>query len=110
MGERLVVRSEDGQGNAIELYESTDRNLEVHVDGIHGLSVRGTTVKFNFFTLPPQTGGENSQRREVACRVTMGVETFLSVAAFLQQQADSIRRNVQSGDGGGAPVVADSTE
>lgn len=110
MGERLVVRSDDGQGNAVELYESTDRNLEVHVDGIHGLSVRGTTVKFNFFTLPPQTGGENTQRREVACRVTMGVETFLSVAEFLRQQAESIRSNVQASEGGGTPVTAESSE
>jgi hypothetical protein len=97
MSERLSLRAEQGEGSekvVFELYESTDRNLEIFTEGIHGISIVGPIAKINFFTrgaaIPSQP-----ERRDLACRLVMGVDTFLAIADQLKAAADELRPKIQ---------------
>jgi hypothetical protein len=97
MSERLSLKVEQGEGpgkSTFELYESTDRNVEIFTEGVHGLSIVGPIVKINFFTrggaIPTQP-----ERRDLACRLVMGVDTFLALADQLKAAADELRPKVQ---------------
>ena len=92
MAERLVAKTTQ-RGQALELYESGDRNPEVFVDGVQGFMVNGATVKLNCFSRAFHSTAE-AERRDVACRLVMGVDTFLAVADFLNAQAVQLRKNL----------------
>jgi hypothetical protein len=92
MAERLVAKTTQ-RGQALELYESGDRNPEVFIDGVHGLMVNGATVKLNCFSRSINSTAE-AERRDVACRLVMGVDTFFAVADFLNAQAAQLRKSL----------------
>jgi hypothetical protein len=93
MSDRLVFALDLGNGKSAELYESTDYNPELHVDGIQGMLVNGATVKLNFFSRIYPTVPD-VERRQLVCRMVMGVDTFLSVADYFKQYAEKLQRDL----------------
>lgn len=96
MADRLVGKTVDNRGKTCELYEPEGQNVEVFVDGIQGLEARGPNIKFNFYRavpnhLPENERDENLERRVIASRVVMGVDTFLSVVDWLNNTAAEVR-------------------
>lgn len=103
MSDRFIGRTKDAAGISCELFEPSDTNIEVHVDGIQGLSVHGSVVKFNFFrTIPDHFGKEDDERLEgvqkrlVAARIVMGVDTFLSVTQWLGDNAADMLKQIKA--------------
>lgn len=92
-----VIAGGGYQGREARLFESTDSNPEVYVDGIQGLVVVGGVVKLNFFrraldqSLEP---GSEFERRDVACRAVMSIETFLSVVDLLKATGQDIQAEI----------------
>ena len=92
MAERLIGTLK--QGNQIlNLYESTDHNPEIHIDGAQGFLATGHTAKLNLFTIRMNSTDE-VQNRDVACRLVMGIDTFLSLADFLHGLAEQMKKDL----------------
>src|SRR5262249_19187875 len=89
MRERLIFELKAGDITQ-RLFGKEGGDHEVFADGIHGLAVTGTHVKFNLFTVE-FTDEPNVERRCVACRVVMSLGAFFSVADFLTERAKEIR-------------------
>ena len=94
MSEVLIGRTTDNRGKVCELYEPTDREVEVFADGIQGLQARGPIVKFNLYRTVPNHGvtesPENHEKRIVTSRVVMGIDTFMSVVKWLKENSDAM--------------------
>ena len=98
MTDRLIGRTVDKNKIVCELYEPTDREVEVFVDGIQGLQATGAVVKFNLHRVIPDFGAskdKNIQKRMVAVRVVMGVDTFVTTIDWLHERANEIRGQVE---------------
>lgn len=98
MADRLILSVDsDDKKSKYNLYESSIPNPEIFVDGIQGMMVAGSVAKFNFFTQdylsPEETKG--GDRRRLACRLVMSVETFLSTADYFQRYAKELREKIQ---------------
>ena len=81
-----------------ELYEPTDREVEVYVDGIQGLQARGPVVKFNLHRIIPDFGAskdEKIEKRMVAVRVVMGIDSFITTADWLHERANEVRGQIE---------------
>jgi hypothetical protein len=103
MTDRLIMAYSE-ENKVFELFENSVRNPEIFVDGVQGISVAGASIKVNFFTrgasLPLQAPG--SERRDVACRLVMGMDTFLSVVDFLKKiEAEFRAKMPRQGNVGG---------
>ena len=98
MSDRKIGETTDKNGVVCELFEPTDREVEIFCDGIQGMQVRGPNVKFNLYRTIPDfrdNKDEKHEKRVVAARIVMGVDTFLSVVDWLSENSKSIRDNVQ---------------
>jgi hypothetical protein len=100
MSDRLIGETVDANGVTCELYEPTDRDVDIFCEGVQGLQVRGPNVKFNLFRVIPDLTEDDPkkpkvERRLVTARVIMGVDTFLSVTDWLHKNADDIRGRVE---------------
>ena len=94
MAERLVMESAEEKTGAdgkpvkriYKLFESDAQNPEIYIDGMQGVIVVGSVVKINCFTRghAGPTDGATEERRMVACRLTMGVDTFLAILDWLK--------------------------
>ena len=85
------------KGRTVHLYENDDHNPEVFIDGMQGLAAFGHVVKINCFTrgakLP--TEEDEVEERDVACRLVMGVETFLAISDWLTPIAGELREKIK---------------
>ena len=94
MSEVLIGRTTNNQGTVCELYEPTDREVEVFVDGMQGIQVRGPIVKINMYRTVPNHGvselPEGHEKRVVTSRMVMGIDTFMSVVKWLNESSDSM--------------------
>jgi hypothetical protein len=94
MSDRLILTSQE-DGKTIEVYESPDNNLEIYVDGVHGMMLSGATVKINCFTRD-FSRDENVDRRSVACRLVMNVETFFDVVHYMNLREQDLKANPEA--------------
>jgi hypothetical protein len=97
MAERLIVSVEGDDKKNLNLYESSVSSPELFVDGIQGMMVVGAVAKLNFFTRdwPSANGTQNEgERRKLACRMVMTVDTLLSVADYLHKHAQEIKTQI----------------
>ena len=92
MAEKLIGTLKQGS-QILNLYESADRNAEIYVDGAQGLLSTGHIVKVNLFTIRTDSTQE-VQNRDVACRLVMGIDTFLSLADFLHGFAEQMKKDM----------------
>ncbi len=89
MSDRQIFTDDKGS----VLYGRSEGDLEIHVDGVWGFTRSGATAKVNFYTRALNTDGDNpvpGERREVAVRLAMSIDNFISVARYLNKQADDI--------------------
>jgi hypothetical protein len=100
MTRRLVSEAAESVGGPAgvkyELYEAEGTNPEVYIDGMHGVMLVGSIIKINCFTrggFPAAKAGEVEQR-DVACRLVMGLDTFLNVMDWLKVVDKDIREKV----------------
>ena len=97
MSERVVYK--DDRENVLI---GTEHDREIYVDGIWGLSVRGpqSIVKLNLYSngFAEMEDGEspagNCERRELVCRLVMGIGTFLSISRHLTATAEQIESRI----------------
>ncbi|MEF8792808.1 hypothetical protein [Thiohalorhabdus sp.] len=94
MGERLLLTREEG-GKTLELYQSTDQNLEVFVDGMHGSMVASGVIKLNWFTRRFDSS-EEVEKRDLVCQTTMSLETFFNIADYFSKHAEKIKADLAS--------------
>lgn len=104
MPERLVSAAPGAglNGREARLYESSDTNPEVFIDGVQGLLVQGLTVKVNCFRRAVDQSLESTsefERRDVACRLVMGMDTFLALTDFLNKNAQLVAQEVKAHGG-----------
>jgi len=96
--EGLIVSISGDDKKDLNLYESSVPSLELYVDGIQGMMVGGAVAKLNFFTLDwpsAKTGDQRKgERRRVACRMVMTLDTLFSVAEYLHKQAQEIKSQI----------------
>ena len=81
-------------GKNLTLHENDSANPELFVDGIHGWAAMGSVVKVSFFRSLvsfEEDGAAPADRRDLSCRLVMGIDIFLSVADFLASAAKDIR-------------------
>lgn len=98
MTDRLIGRTVDKNKVVCELYEPSDREVEVFVDGIQGLQAKGPVVKFNLHREIPNLGArkdEKIEKRVVAVRVVMGIDSFINTVDWLYERANELRGKVQ---------------
>ncbi len=93
MAEKLIASLKQGQ-QTLNLYESTDRNPEIYVDGAQGLMAAGQTLKVNLFTRRMDTTPQ-VENRNVACRLVMGIDTFFSLVDFLNSTAEQMKKDLK---------------
>lgn len=93
MAEKLIGSLKQGQ-QTLNLYESTDRNPEIYIDGAQGVMAAGQTLKVNLFTrhMDMDTNPQ-VENRYVACRLVMGVDTFFSLVDFLNSTAEQMKKD-----------------
>lgn len=81
-----------------ELYEPTDREVEVFVDAIQGMQLKGPNIKINLCRDVPnmEPGGDTADtvKRVVVSRVVMGVDTFFNFVNFLNEHAAKVKQVV----------------
>ena len=95
MTSRTILESTTA-GKTIKVVGREIGEPELFVDGIHGVMRDGLAMKLNFFTRGFSEGDKSDEeRREVACRMVMTLDTFLSVADFLKVQAERLREEQQ---------------
>lgn len=95
MTDRLVISEKQGD-RQIETYERAGVP-DLYVDGFHGISASGATIKINLFTrvAPDADKVITHERREVVCRLVLGLDTFFSVVQALGGVADQLRGQLQ---------------
>jgi hypothetical protein len=84
-----LVEQKSG-GKRIVLYGHEDGEQEIYIDGAHGVTLTGTVVKINMFTVAPTFGEENEERREIVARLVMQIQTFVALAEFLNSTLQSL--------------------
>ncbi len=94
MSDRLISQIKEGE-KTIELYESDGKNLEIYIDGIQGVMGAGSIVKFNCFARDFDHLQDGIERRSVACRMVMSLDTFISVADFLEKTAINMKKELK---------------
>lgn len=92
MTEKLIGTLKQGN-QTLNLYESTDRNPEIYVDGAQGILGTGHVVKVNLFTVRTDSTQE-VQNRNIACRLVMGIDVFFSLADFLHSFAEQMKKDM----------------
>ncbi len=92
MAEKLIGSLKQGQ-QTLNLYESTDRNPEIYIDGAQGVMAAGQTLKVNLFTRHMDTNPQ-VENRNVACRLVMGIDTFFSLVDFLNSTAEQMKKDL----------------
>ena len=93
MAEKLISTLKQGQ-QTLNLYESTDRNPEIYIDGAQGLMAAGQTLKINLFTRRMDTTPQ-VENRNVACRLVMGMDTFFNLVEFLNTTAEQMKKDLK---------------
>lgn len=92
MAEKLVSTIKQ-ETQTLKLWESTDRNLEIFIDGAQGVTGTGHTVKLNLFTRRFDSTPE-VENRDVACRLVMGIDTFFSLVDFLNGTSEQLKKTL----------------
>jgi hypothetical protein len=106
----LLLRTET-DGQVQELYDRPGAP-ELYVDGFHGFFAAGATIKLNLFTRAFQPSAVDGaaklevDRRELAARLVMGVDTFFSVVEALNRVASNLKSHLESNQSAG--VAADA--
>jgi len=106
MTRKLVLETKQHVGDApsdapdatFQLYETVGTVAEIYIDGMHGVIVVGSIVKINCFTRgskAPAKAGE-TEEREVACRLVMSTETFLSISEWLRRIEADLRLKISN--------------
>jgi len=84
-------RIAEAGGVMVELWGDEVGGPEIYVEGVHGISATGSTVKLNMFTTSPESTPQ-LMRRELVCRLAMPIEEFIEFAKFIGDVAQDFRR------------------
>lgn len=89
---RLIVQT-DHNDTKIELYEKEGGTEEIFAEGIHGIAIMGTHVKFNLFSTCPWSGTRDEyERRQAAVTITMPLPQFCDVATLLYNKVEELKK------------------
>ena len=84
-------RIAEAGGMMVELWGDEVGGPEIYVEGVHGVSATGSTVKLNMFTTSPESTPQ-LMRRELVCRLAMPIEEFIEFAKFVADVAKDFER------------------
>lgn len=84
-------RIAEAGGVMVELWGDEVGGPEIYVEGVHGISATGSTVKLNMFTTSPESTPQ-LMRRELVCRLAMPIEEFIEFAKFVGDVARDFSR------------------
>ncbi|MDH3475933.1 MAG: hypothetical protein OEM59_19820 [Rhodospirillales bacterium] len=79
-------RIAEAGGVMVELWGDEVGGPEIYVEGVHGITANGSTVKLNMFTTSPESTPQ-LMRRELVCRLAMPIEEFIEFAKFVGEVA-----------------------
>jgi hypothetical protein len=79
-------RIAEAGGVMVELWGDEVGGPEIYVEGVHGISATGSTVKLNMFTTSPESTPQ-LMRRELVCRLAMPIDEFIEFAKFIGEVA-----------------------
>jgi hypothetical protein len=96
-------RIAEAGGMMVELWGDEVGGPEIYVEGVHGITATGSTVKLNMFTTSPESTPQ-LMRRELVCRLAMPIEEFMEFAKFVGDVARDFRQ--MAGPQGGGPARA----
>ena len=94
MSDRLIAHSEK-DGKVVDIYEPSDREIEVVVDGVSGLYSDGPIVKINFHRIIPNPNEPDHLRYLITTRMVMGVDTFLSLSEWMSNCALDMQKMIK---------------
>ncbi|WP_156092782.1 hypothetical protein [Rhodovibrio salinarum] len=96
VSDRLIYEKTSENGETIRLYGHPGGDPEYYIEGVHGFMAGPNGVKLNLYTVG--FSDTEGQRREVACRLAMSLDSFVSLAKFFQDRLKDIQENVVSLD------------
>ncbi|HUT51037.1 MAG TPA: hypothetical protein VM325_17030 [Alphaproteobacteria bacterium] len=96
-------RIAEAGGVMVELWGDEVGGPEIYVEGVHGITATGSTVKLNMFTTSPESTPQ-LMRRELVCRLAMPIDEFMEFAKFVAEVAKDFRQF--AGPPGSAPGIA----
>lgn len=84
-------RIAEAGGMMVELWGDEVGGPEIYVEGVHGITATGSTVKLNMFTTSPESTPQ-LMRRELVCRLAMPIDEFIEFAKFVGDVARDFSR------------------